>query len=405
MNDTTNRTILICGAGIAGMTSAYWLHRNGFEVTVVEKASAPRAGGYPIDVRGTAVEVVRRMGILPQLRERHIDTRRITFLDPEGATVAALAPHTVAGGAQQDLELARGDLNGVVYSTIRDHTEFRFGDSIAVLHEHEHGVDVTFEGGTRRTFDVVIGADGLHSRTRRSIFGPEARFHHYLGYCFAGFTMPNTFGLRDEVVLWSSPGRGAALYAVGDRLHALLTCTRADPPFDIVHDLGAQRDLVAAVFADAGWRVPDMLTAMRAADDLFFDVVSQIRMPRWASGRVVLVGDAASAPSFLTGQGTSLALAGAYLLADSLTAHREHTAAFAAYEQAMREFVTANQALVGEGSAALFPATEQALEQRNNRLRRLTTAPAATEQPAHSALKLPAPHRVIDAVRTPKAAS
>ncbi|AHH21458.1 putative monooxygenase [Nocardia nova SH22a] len=388
MNVHAKRTVLISGASIAGTASAYWLRRNGFDVTVVERASAPRAGGYPIDVRGTAVEVVRRMGLLPELQAAHIDTKRVTFLDADGSTVATLDPRIVGGGADGDLELGRGDLSGALYATVRDEVEFLFDDSVAALAEHDHGIDVTFDSGTCRTFDLVLGADGLHSRTRRLIFGPEQRFHHYLGYCFAGFSMPNTFGLADEVVLWSTPGRAAALYAVGNsgKLHALLNFARAEPP---LQSPGVQRNLVAAAFADAGWEVPAMVGAMRDADDLFFDVVGQIRMPGWSRGRTALVGDAAYAPSFLTGQGSSLALVGAYILADALAEYPDHTAAFAAYERNLREFVTANQALVGTGSAALFPSTAQALEQRNNRLRELGSTPRVTERPAHSALTLP----------------
>lgn len=397
VNTTAKRKVLISGASIAGPALAFWLHRYGFAVTVVEKASTPRADGYPIDVRGTAVEVVRRMGILPRLQEAHIDTGRITFLGADGSTVAALDPQTVAGGTvERDLELRRGDLGGVLYEAVRDNVEFLFNDSIAALDQHVNGVDVTLDSGTCRAFDLVFGADGLHSCTRRLLFGPEEQFHHYLGYCFAGFSMPNTFGLANEVVLWSTPGSGAALYAVGgnDELHALLNFALPEPPFDALRDSDAQRDLVATTFADAGWEVPGMIRAMRDADDLFFDMVSQIRMPRWSSGRVALVGDAAYASSFLTGQGSSLALVGAYMLADALAEHHNHTAAFAAYEHNLREFVTMNQALVGAGSAALFPTTASALEQRNNRLRGLTTTPIGTERPAHSALKLPDPYDI-----------
>ncbi|MFD9868712.1 FAD-dependent monooxygenase [Streptomyces niveus] len=389
---TPRRTALISGAGIAGSALAYWLNRYGFAVTVVEKSGALRDGGYPIDVRGTALEVVRRMGILPRLREAHIDLRRLTFLDGDGAEVASVDPHALTGGvAGQDVEVRRGDLTGALYAAVRDDVEFLFNDSVATLDQSGRGVDVTFSGGATRTFDMVFGADGLHSRTREFLFGTEERFHRYLGYCFAGFTMSNTFGLSHETVLWNTPGRAAALYAVGDNeeVHAFLNFARPEQPLDAFRKPRAQRALVAEVFADAGWEVPGMLAAMNDADDLFFDAVSQIRMPHWSSGRVALVGDAAYAPSFLTGQGSSLALVGAYMLAASL-ADRDHEAGFGAYERDTREFVTLNQDQVGEGDAALFPTTDRALEQRNEMLRGLAGAePAAAGRPAHSALTLP----------------
>lgn len=386
------RKVLISGASIAGPALAFWLNRYGCAVTVVEKASALRGGGYPIDVRGTALEVVRRMGILPRLRDAHIDLSRLTFLDEDGTEVTSVKPHSLTGGvAGQDLEVRRGDLTGALYAAVRDDVEFLFDDSIAALDQTGQGVDVTFRGGGRRTFDMVFGADGLHSRTREFLFGPEEQFHRYLGYCFAGFTLRNTFGLSHELMMWNTPGRAAALYAVGDNdddVHAFLNFARPEPPFDAFRDPEAQRDLVAAVFADAGWEVPGMLAAMRDADDLFFDAVSQIRMPRWSSGRVALVGDAAYAPSFLTGQGSSLALVGAYMLAGSL-ADRDHVAGFAAYEHDTRAFVTVNQDQVGEGDAMLFPTTARALEQRNDMLRRLSAMPSSEGRPAHSALTLP----------------
>lgn len=388
---TPRRTALISGASIAGPALAFWLNRHGFAVTVVEKAGALRGGGYPIDVRGTALEVVRRMGILPRLRDAHIDVGRLTFLDGDGGEVASIKPHSITGGvAGQDLEVRRGDLTDALYAAVRDDVEFLFGDSIDTLDQSGHGVDVTFRGGGRRTFDMVFGADGLHSRTREVLFGPEEQFHRYLGYCFAGFTMRNTLGLSHELMMWNTPGRAAALYAVGDNddVHAFLNFAHPEPPFDAFRNPEAQRDLVAAVFADAGWEVPGMLAALRDADDLFFDGVSQIRMPRWSSGRVALVGDAAYAPSFLTGQGSSLALVGAYMLAGSV-ADRDHAAGFAAYEHNTREFVTVNQDLVGKGDATLFPTTARALEQRNDMLRNLSAMPPAEGRPAHSALTLP----------------
>ncbi|MEV6129537.1 FAD-dependent monooxygenase [Streptomyces violaceusniger] len=390
---TAKRTVLISGASISGPALAYWLHRSGCAVTVVEKAGALRAGGYPIDIRGTATEVVRRMGILPRLRDAHIDSRRCTFLNADGSEVASLKPSAVAGGVEgQDLEVRRGDLAASLYGIVRDDVEFLFGDSIDTLDQSGQGVDVTFHSGQRRTFDLVVGADGMHSHTRESLFGPEEQFHRYLGYCFAIFTMPNTFGLSREVVMWNTPGRAAALYAVGDNdeLHAFLNFHQPEPPFDALRSPDAQRDLVATVFAGAGWEVPGMVKALREADDLFFDTAGQIRMPHWSSGRVALVGDAAYAPSFLTGQGSSLALVGAYMLANALATHPDHTAAFAAYERDVRDFVAMNQALVDKGGATLFPTTAQALEQRNTRLRGLVTLPSAPARPAHSALTLPA---------------
>ncbi|WP_410573330.1 FAD-dependent monooxygenase [Amycolatopsis sp. cmx-4-61] len=386
------KKVLISGASIAGPALAYWLHHSGFAVTVVEKAPGLRIGGYPIDIRGTALDAVERMGILPRLRELHISTRRLTFLDADGGEVASLVPDAIVGGADgEDLEIRRGDLIRTLYDLVRDDVEVRFGDTVETLADHAGGVDVTFRSGRRETYDLVIGADGLHSRTRELVFGDEAPFHHYLGYSFAGFTLPNDFGLVREGLAWSTPGKGAALYAVLDseQVHGFLVFARPEPPLEAFRNPEAQRDLIARTFDGEGWEIPRMVAAMRAADDLFFDVISQIRMPRWSAGRVVLAGDAAHAPSFLTGQGTSLALAGAYVLGHALATIPDHAAAFTAYEHRLRGFAEANQGLVNEGQATLFPATAEALERRNAALRQLETAPPRTPRPEHSALTLP----------------
>ncbi len=388
----TTRSVLISGASIAGPALAYWLRQSGYAVTVVEKAPVLRDGGYPIDVRGTALDAARRMGILPRLRDLHISTRRLVFLDTDGSEIAALDPNAVAGGTDgEDVEVRRGDLTRTLYDLVRDDIEIRFGDSVETLAQHAGGVDVTFRSGRQETYDLVFGADGLHSQTRRLVFGDEKQFHHYLGYSFAGFTMPNVFGLHREGVAWSTPGKGAALYSVldSDEVHGFLVFARQDPPIEAFRDPGAQRDLVAETFAGEGWETARMVAAMREADDLFFDVVSQIHLPQWTDGRVALVGDAAHAPSFLTGQGTSLALVGAYVLGHALATIPDHTAAFAAYESRARDFVERNQATVSEGKSTMFPATAEDLERRNVALRRLATSPSGSPRPEHSALTLP----------------
>ncbi|MFC8570079.1 FAD-dependent monooxygenase [Streptomyces sp. NPDC057245] len=401
MNRTSRptRRVLISGASIAGPALAYWLDRYGFEVTVVEKASAVRGGGYPIDIRGTAREVVDRMGMLPALRKAHVDTRQITFLGAAGDTVGTLQPEQLTGGvAGLDLEVPRGDLADALYAPLRGRVEFLFDDSIATLDDVGDAVHVVFDSGVRRTFDLVVGADGLHSNTRRLVFGPEERFHHYLGRVFAGFTLPNEFGLAHEAVIWNEPGRGAILYAyeATDRVHGFLTFTRDTPPIEAFRDPRAQCDLVEERFPERVWQLPRLVEGARRAEDLFFDVVSQIRMPAWSHGRVVLAGDAAHATSFLSGQGSSVALVGAYVLAGELAAHADHAEAFAAYERLMRPFAERNQALAGDGGTVVIPTTREDLEARNAMLRdpaavarTMATEGAREGRAAHSALDLP----------------
>jgi len=384
--------ILVSGASIAGPAVAYWLQRYGFDVTVVERGAQLRGGGYPIDIRGVAVEVVRRMGIHEELRRAHIDTRAFTFVEPDGRPIATLRPHLPADDEARsgDLEVPRGDLARVLYDATKERVTYRFSDSIVGLDDRSDGVDVRFRSGSMQRFDLVIAADGVHSSTRAIRFGPEEPLHRYLGYCFAGFTLRNDFGLSHEAVIWSEIGRAAALYAVGDRreLHGFLNLSLAVPPFGAFRDPQAQRDLVARAFAHDGWYVPQMVEAMQSAGDLFFDMVTQIRMPGWSAGRLALVGDAAFAPSFLTGQGSSTALVGAYLLAGELATTGDYATAFDRYEKLARPFVEANQDLVTVGDATMFPSTPEALERRNRILRQLPALPSDNE-PAHWAIDLP----------------
>ena len=384
------KSVLISGASVAGPALAYWLHRYGFHVTVVERSAEIRGGGYPIDIRGTAVDVVERMGVLPQLQARHIDTRRISAVDAAGRTIASFSPGALAGAeAGRDLEVPRGDLTSVLYALTEDKVEYVFGDSIATLTPHDDGVDVTFERGEPRSFDLVVGADGLHSTTRRLAFGPEADYHHYLGYCFAGFTAPNPTGLSHEAILQNTPGRLTALYAVGEQpwVHALLAFVAPEPPRE---KRGTDTvELVSNAFAGMGGETPRLLEELKDAKDVYFDTVSQIRMPSWVAGRVALVGDAAYAPSFLTGQGTSLALSGAYVLAGQIA-----NGDLAGYERIMRPYVEQNQALVSGGGSSILPRTRGRLWMRNQSFKLLpllarTNVGRGSGRRAAAALTLP----------------
>ncbi|MEW6345911.1 MAG: FAD-dependent monooxygenase [Pseudomonadota bacterium] len=397
--DFKSRSVLISGASIAGPALAYWLDRYGFDVTVVERSDTIRSGGYPIDVRGTAIDVVERMGVLSQLRAAHIDTRKLTFVDAVGKSIATLKPENLAGGVTtRHIELPRGELTSVLYDLTRDgRVRYRFNDSIEALHDDGAGVDVRFRSGVAQRFDIVIGADGMHSNTRALAFGPEAPFNRYLGFCFNLFSLPNELGLSHEAVVYGEPGRVAGVYAVGDSqtLHGFLNFAADEPPFHARPDVDRQRQRTVEIFSEGGWEVPRLIAAMQRADDLFFDTVSQIHMPCWSSGRVALAGDAAHAPSFLSGQGSSLALVGAYVLAGELAAHADPVEAFASYERIARPFMEANQGLATrKGGTLLMPRTQEEVDARNAALaamQRSGEGPSYGDhaRQVHNALTLP----------------
>jgi 2-polyprenyl-6-methoxyphenol hydroxylase-like FAD-dependent oxidoreductase len=366
------RAVLVTGASIAGPALAYWLVRYGFNVTLVERAPTLRTGGYAIDIRGTAIDVVDRIGILSAVRAEHVATRQVTFVNAKGRQVARLNLEDLApGGGDRHVELARGALTSQLFALIRSQVKHRFGDAIISLSDGPNGVDVGFRSGASERFDLVVSGEGLHSTTRALAFGPEASFSRYLGYCFAVCELPNKYGLRREAVIYNKPGKAAILYSTSDgpTLYGLFAHRRPPPSPEEIDNPKRQRDSVASAFADDGWQVPGMIAAMQDAEDFYFDATMQIHMPAWSAGRVAVLGDAAFGPSFFTGQGTSMALVGAYMMAGALATHGEPTAAFKAYEAATRPYVAANQGLVRDGSIMVAPGSSLALWARNRMIR------------------------------------
>ncbi|HTU62076.1 MAG TPA: FAD-dependent monooxygenase, partial [Polyangiales bacterium] len=347
--------VLISGAGIAGPALAWWLARYGVQSVVVERSADLRVGGHAIDIRGVALDVVEHMGVMEEVRRAKTELRTLSFVRGAGkGTIDIPIARAMAG--RRDLEIVRDDLSRILYEASRQDAEYIFGDAIAKLEPSSSKVKVTFESGTTRTFDVVVGADGQHSVTRRLAFGPEATFTRRFGAYLSIFGIPNLFDLEDRVLLYNEPGRAAASYStVGNRSAKALLLLRSTRPYEELREEAAQKRFLAEAFRDAGWETRRLIDALATCSDFYFDEIAQIHMPRWSEGRVVLLGDAAHGPSPLSGQGTSLALVGALVLADALVTHSQPSAAFAAYEAHMRPFVKANQELADNGLRTLIP--------------------------------------------------
>src|ERR1700733_9768763 len=330
MRDTT---VLISGASIAGPALAYWLDRYGLPGTVVEKAPALRPGGQAVDFKGRPPRpVLERMGVWEEIRQRRTGRFDTVYLDASGRELAVMTGEFTGG----DVEILRGDLTAILYERTTARCEYRFGDSITALTETADGVRAEFEHGATQTFDLVIGADGIHSRVRRLTFGPEREYVHHLGYyyCVAGAAGFGHDARRPERLTaraWNAPGRMAARGgSKGSHLYlfasAELDRTRGD--------VAAQRRLIGEQFAGMSGEVPSMLAELDGLGDFYLDAIAQVRMNgRYTSGRVALVGDAGYGNT-LGGFGTGLAMVGAYVLAGELAiGDGDHAAAYARYDE------------------------------------------------------------------------
>lgn len=373
-----NRDILISGASIAGLALAYWLRRYGFNPTLVELAPAPRDGGYAVDLRGAAREAAERMGIMADVRRAHIGTRGLSYVNSANKPVASMSSDLLgdSGGAIAEIEILRGDLIRILYAAAGD-VEYIFDDSLTAISQGDEGVRVTFERGEPRRFDLVVGTDGLHSNVRALAFGDELEFVRDLGAYVSIFTTPNHFDLDDWELMYSTPGKTAAMYPVWHNTEAKAMFFFASHPlcYDR-HDIGGQKKILAEAFAGEGWEVPRLLEAMWGASDFYFDTVSQVHMGGWSSGRAVLVGDAGYCPSPMAGVGTSVALVGAYVLAgELLAAAGDHRRAFVRYEEEMLEYVKQGQKLAKGNATGLIPRSRLQIRIRNQIIRMLPYLP------------------------------
>jgi 2-polyprenyl-6-methoxyphenol hydroxylase-like FAD-dependent oxidoreductase len=369
----TPRTVLISGTGIAGPTLAYWLGSNGFTPTLVERAPRPRSGGYIIDFWGLGYDIAERMGLIPAIKSAGYRFEALRFVDERNRRVGGFRADVIRKLTNDRyISLPRSELAALLYGTVENRCEAIFDDSVAAIAQSADGVDVTFTHAPPRRFDLVIGADGLHSQVRNLAFGPETQFERYLGYTAAGFAVDG-YPHRDDLVFvsYSIPGKQVSRFAMRDGRTVFLFVFATDgPPRIDPHDTQAQKTLLHAAFDHAGWECSQILAALEASDDIYFDPVSQIRLDAWSRGRVALVGDAAFAPSLLAGQGSALAMTAAYVLAGELGRSPDQPQeAFARYEHMLRPFIVEKQVAAEKFARSFAPRTNFGLFVRNQATR------------------------------------
>ncbi|HTZ81189.1 MAG TPA: FAD-binding domain [Stellaceae bacterium] len=363
----SQQTVLISGAGIAGPTLAFWLKAAGFAPTLIERAPALRSGGYVIDFWGLGYDIAERMGLRRAIHDIGYHMRELRIVDDRGRRVAGFGTRVfdeLTGG--RFVTLGRSDLSRLLYEKIEGEIEILFDEEVIDLQDEAEGARVRLQRAGERRFDLVIGADGLHSEIRRLAFGPQDQFERQLHYAVAAFEVRG-YERRDEdtYLIRSEPGHMLGRFALRDdrTLFLLVFATNGS---SLPATLDRQKALLGREYGGDRGEVPRVLELLEGIDELYFDRVSQIRMPRWSKGHVALAGDAAFCVSLMAGQGSALAIAGAYVLAGELArAGGDCGVAFSRYESLMRDYIERKQRAAEKFAVAFAPRTQWGLWVRN----------------------------------------
>ncbi len=366
------RSVLVVGAGIAGSTIAYFLGRSGITTTVVERAGEQRSSGSPVDVRGPALTVVDQMNVLAPIRAAATRTTRLAAVDSRGRAIGWIPTQT----GPDAIEIPRSELAAILAAAGCEHAEFLYDDTVTALREDQDGVEVRFERAASRRFDLVVGADGLHSTVRRLIFGPEEQFTTHLGLYIATVALKRAASDPHTVLIHNAPGRAVVVHpstgiegAAFIFRHPLLNAGEG-------RDVWKQKQLLTVTYAGMGWRVPELLDCVVDSDDLYFDSVTRVRLDGWSRGRVVLIGDAADCISLL-GEGSSMAIVGAAALAEHLADQPADTAAaLSHYEQVHRRRLLRHHRGATIAGHLLVPGTRVGIAVRDAAFRACATVAA-----------------------------
>ncbi len=365
--------VLVSGASFAGLASAFWLHRLGYKVTVIEVASGLRKGGTPVDIEGETIGILQRMGMFEAVRAKALPARAFEFKDAEDRTLGGFGIEAGQGGPPRErFEIRRDDLLEILFAGIDGKVELSFGRSIKQLEDGPDAVTVTFDNGTQRDFALVFGCDGNRSNTRRMAFGDEKDFSYFMGGYVYLKVAPVTGILPANVSqVYSVAGCTAMLNGYEDRTDiGLAFRSKGEIDYDY-RDRAQQRRMIHDHFDGLGWKIPALWEHVDADDEFYFDRINQIRMPQWSKGRIALVGDAGYCVSPVAGMGGSMAIIGAGRLADALEAHgADYAAAFQDYHDKLQAFVDGVQDKADKvGMTLIFPADEAELAERDRKLR------------------------------------
>ncbi|MBS1577586.1 MAG: FAD-dependent monooxygenase [Bacteroidetes bacterium] len=341
-----NKHILISGAGIAGTTLAFWLKKFGFNPAIIEVAPKLREGGYAVDFMGAGYDVAEKMDIIAELKNADIDFSKLTFVDKNNKEKGSMNYQKIKNFLNgRALTILRSDLAKIIFNSLDNDIEVIFGNTITNIEQDDEKVTVTLQNGIKRNFDLLVGADGLHSNVRNLVFGKEILFETYCGYYTSSYTINNFSIGNNAFSMYNIPYKQAAIYS--NKKNQTTTFFIFSSPHKLSyqhHDIDQQKQILKAEFEDCGWKCPQLISAIDLTTDFYFDSVSQIKMEPWSQGRITLIGDACYCPSLLSGKGSTLAMAGAYILAGELKqADGNYQKAFKQYELLFKPFMEKKQ--------------------------------------------------------------
>ncbi|MEK3720739.1 FAD-dependent monooxygenase [Paenibacillus sp. FSL H8-0034] len=354
--------ILVSGASFAGLSTAYWMKKLGYNVTVVEIANDLKKGGTPVNIRENTVDIVKRMGLLDQIQSNKILMGLMEYKNFDDVTERLEFREELV---EDEYEIERDVLLNIMFEAVKDDVEFIFGHSITSLKEESNGVEVTFKGGQKRSYDLLFGCDGIHSVVRKLWFGEETDFSHFLKTYFS-ITIVDKLLIRENTTqMYNEPGKAVMLNTYNNKTDIVLCfSSEKEIPYDYRNE-EQQRNIILNQFSGLGWRTPELLEEVKNSKTFYFDKLCQMKMPSWTKGRVALVGDAGYCASPAAGMGGSLAIDGAAALADAFQRnHGNFELAFQEYNKSFRPFIEGVQANAEMMVDFLVPRTEEAIRER-----------------------------------------
>jgi len=363
--------ILVIGAGIAGPALCYWLKRFGFSPVLIEKSATTRKGGQALDLRGVAIDLAKKMGIYKHVCERRTRVEKGRYVDTEGKILHEEMGERFGFRQGEDVEILRGDLVEILMEAIEG-IPCHFNQMVAGIQQNDEGIKVRFNDGKNEHYDLVVGADGIYSATRRMVFDKEEYKLLNLGSYLSTFSIPNYLNLSHTEVLCETNQKLVSIASDNDpKMARAGFMFRSQHTLNNIRDEIEQQQFLRSTYEGFGWEMPKILELMSTCDDFYFDAITQVKMKSWTKGRVALLGDAGYCASPLSGQGNNLALVGAYILAGELKkAQGDHTLAFKRYNELLQPFVEANQKFgvnVSESFLVAKDVSQEIAEERSHR--------------------------------------